>query len=243
MTITHSRGMSRVPQLRPLLLPSVSKRLFGAYLSRLVTIPHLLCTVHLADTRPYSPTALAYKSITHANVLGSSHAIYGKADHAPTCAYRLPSFPIVNLAHITLRFLIACLTCTPMTHLTSSPSRRRRCPVSTGYYFSCLSTALDLHFRGTTGPSHSPSTSSICTTPATRSATASATQIKPTRTTANAATTMTPRCRSTVVKALFAFVIVSHDTSHTPQIDTSPPPDACRSPGVWGCSEGRYSAT
>ena len=107
--------------------PVFPKRLFGAYLSRLVTISHLICTVHLADTQPHSPTALAYEPITHASTIGSSHAINGKADHTPTCAYRLPSFPIVNLAHITLRFLIAFLTYTPMTHPTSSPSHRRRC--------------------------------------------------------------------------------------------------------------------
>ena len=85
--------------------PVFPNRLFGAYLSRLVTIPHLICTVHLADTQPHSPTALAYESITHASIIGGSHA---KADYAPTCAYCLPSFPVVHLAHITLRFLIAC---------------------------------------------------------------------------------------------------------------------------------------
>ena len=90
--------------------PVFPKRLFGAYLSRLVTIPHRICTVHLADTQPHSPTTLPYESITHTIITGSSHVIYGKADYAPTCTYRLPSLPIVHLAHITLRYLITFLT-------------------------------------------------------------------------------------------------------------------------------------
>ena len=36
------------------------------------------------------------------------------------------------------------------------------------------------------------------------------------------------RCRSTVAIALFAFVIVSHNNPHSPQIDTLPPPNARR---------------
>jgi len=42
LAILLSRGMLRVPQLWSLLLPSISKRLSGVYLSRLVPIPHLI---------------------------------------------------------------------------------------------------------------------------------------------------------------------------------------------------------
>ena len=168
--------------------PPAPKRLFGAYLSRSVTTPHLICTVHPADTQLHSPTTLAYECITHASITGSSHAIYGKADYAPTCAYRLLSFPIAILAHNTLLFLIAFLTYIPTLH------HRLRVDagvaVSTSHYFSSVSTAV--HFRRATGPSNSPSTSSTRITPANRRATATPTQIKPTSTTANAATTMTP---------------------------------------------------
>jgi hypothetical protein len=61
-----------------------------------------LSTVHLADTRPHSPTTLTYESVTHIGTIGSTHAIDGEADHAPTCAYvRIAVFrsPFVNLAH------------------------------------------------------------------------------------------------------------------------------------------------
>jgi len=68
--------------------------LFGAHLSHLIPIPHL--TVHLADPRFHSPTTLAYESITHTSFIGSTHAIYREADHAPTCPYRLP-FPVCQL--------------------------------------------------------------------------------------------------------------------------------------------------
>ena len=46
--------------------------------------------IHLADSRPHSLTALAYESITRTIIITSSHAIYGRAGHAPTCVYRLP---------------------------------------------------------------------------------------------------------------------------------------------------------
>jgi len=52
--------------------------------------------VHLADTRPHSPTTLAHESIIH--------SIYSEADHAPTCAYHIFPFPIWQLGshNITL---------------------------------------------------------------------------------------------------------------------------------------------
>ena len=49
-------------------------------------------TVHLADTRPHSPTTLAYEDSP--SIIGSSHTIYGETGHEQTCAYRLLSFPI-----------------------------------------------------------------------------------------------------------------------------------------------------
>ena len=188
--------------------PVFPKRLFGAYLLRLVTVPHLICTVRLADTQPHSPTALTDESIAHASIIGSSHAINGKADHALTCAYRLPSFPIVNLAHITLRFLIAFLTYIPMTHLTSSPSRRRwchcvnrslfflsldRCPLSTDDRTKQLAEHVKhVHNPQRDGnPSPKQTHQHHCE---------------------HCYDYVPTRCRSTVVMALFTFVIMSHDT-------------------------------
>jgi hypothetical protein len=68
-------------------------------------------TVHLADTRPYSPITLAYKPTTHTSCIGSTHAIYGESDHALTCAYRCPSFSISQLVshNIMLRLPLVCL--------------------------------------------------------------------------------------------------------------------------------------
>jgi len=54
-------------------------------------------TVYLADTRPHSRTTLAYESITHTSTINSTHATYGEAYHASTCAYRLLSFSICQL--------------------------------------------------------------------------------------------------------------------------------------------------
>jgi hypothetical protein len=54
-------------------------------------------TVHLADTRPHSPTALTYEPIAHTSIIGSTHAIYGEVDNTPICAYRLLSYPICQL--------------------------------------------------------------------------------------------------------------------------------------------------
>ena len=163
MAILPSRGTSQSSTASVVITAQTShhqrpvfpKRLFGVYPSRLVTTHHLIQTVHVTDTRPHSPTTVAYESITHASIIGSSYTIYGEADHASTCAYRLPSFPIINLAHITSHFLIA-FRHIPMTYLT------RR--ASNGHHFSSLSTAV--HFLRTTGPCKLLSTSSTCTTPA-----------------------------------------------------------------------------
>jgi hypothetical protein len=108
MAIHSPRGMSRVPQLRSLLPPrpaATSARCFHkGYLLRI----HRTCslflilsmrpsTVHLADTRPHSPTTLTYEPITHTSIIGSTHVIYDEVDYAPTCAYRLLSHPICQL--------------------------------------------------------------------------------------------------------------------------------------------------
>jgi len=103
MEIPLSRGTSRVPQLRSPLLPSpvTGARCFQkGYLVRTYRAWTLflilsICssTAHPADTRPHSRTTLAYEPITHTSFINSTHAIYREADHAPTCAYRLLSFP------------------------------------------------------------------------------------------------------------------------------------------------------
>jgi hypothetical protein len=95
--------------------PVFSKRLFGAYPPHLFPIPHLIhapSTVHFADTRPHSLTALAYEPITHTSIIGSTHAIYGEIDHASTCAYRLLSYPICQLGshNVTLSHCLFPMT-------------------------------------------------------------------------------------------------------------------------------------
>ena len=47
--------------------------------------------------RPHSRTILAYESTTHTSIISSTNGVYGEADHVPTCAYRLLSFPICPL--------------------------------------------------------------------------------------------------------------------------------------------------
>ena len=106
MVILLSRRMPQVPQLRSLPSPvTASARCFQkGYLVRIYRAWSLffilsMCpsTVHLDDTRPHSPPTLPYESITHTSFIGSTHAIYREADHAPTCVYRLLSFPICQL--------------------------------------------------------------------------------------------------------------------------------------------------
>jgi len=86
--------------------PVVPKGLFGGYLSLLVPFLNLsICfsTVHLADTRPHSPTT----RVSHTTFIGSTHATFIEAGHAPTRAYRLLSFPICQLGSHNSCFLIA----------------------------------------------------------------------------------------------------------------------------------------
>jgi len=66
------------------------KWLFGAHLSRLVPIPHLIYVLldrAFADTRPHIPSTLAHKSITHTSFISNTYAIYGEAGHAPTYSF------------------------------------------------------------------------------------------------------------------------------------------------------------
>jgi len=111
-------------------------------------------------------------------------------------------FPFVNLAHITSSFLIAFLPDDALNPPSSSPPPYPRRHVfmagiamsPSGYHFSSSSKhhprSIIVCLRQTTGPSYSPSTSSTCTTPATRNATP--TQVTFTSTIANVHTTMTP---------------------------------------------------
>jgi len=109
-----SRGTSWVPRLRSPLLPSpviTNARCFHkGYLVRIyrlfLTLSMCSLTVHLADTRPHSPTTVAYESIARTSFIGSTYAIHRKADHLHVrIAFFHSSF--VNLAHIASRFLIA----------------------------------------------------------------------------------------------------------------------------------------
>jgi hypothetical protein len=123
MAIHPSRGMSRVPPLRSLLPPrpaATHARCFQkGYLVRIHRTYFLFLilsmrpsTVHLADTRPHSPSTLTYEPITHTSIIGSIHAIYGEVDYAPKCAYRLLSYPICQLGshNVTLSHCLFPMT-------------------------------------------------------------------------------------------------------------------------------------
>ena len=108
-----------------------------------------LCSsaVHLADTRPHSPTTVAYESITHTSFIGSTYAIYREADHAPTFAYCPLHSSFINLAHIASRFLIAFFPNDALNPPSSSPPPHPRRHVlvagiavsTTGHYSSSSS--------------------------------------------------------------------------------------------------------
>jgi len=215
MAILPSQRTSRVPQFRSPLLPSLVTtqhmvfpkgylvRIYHAW-SLFLILSMFSSTVHLADTPPHSRTTLAYESITHTSTINSTHAIYGEADCAPTCAYRLPSFPFVNLAHPNIALSHCFFPNVALDPPSSSPPPYpcrhvfvASIAVSTSvHHFSSSSKhhpwSIIICPRQMTGPSYSPSTSSTCITPATRSATVTPTQVTLTSTIANAATTMTP---------------------------------------------------
>jgi len=150
----------------------------------LITLSMCSSTVHLADTRPHSRTTLTYESITHTSFIGSTHAIYREADHALPCAYRLLSFSVCPLGSHNVTLLIALfLDDAPNPPSSSPPPYPRRHLLAARSIIICP--------RQTTGPSYSLSTPSTCTTLATRSATATPTQVTLTCTITNAATIMT----------------------------------------------------
>ena len=107
-------------------------------------------TVHFADTRPHSPTTLAYESIIHRSATSNIHSIYRENRHTPTCAYPHLSFPICQLGSNDIA----------LSHCVSTYS---------GASLNCP--------QRTTGPIKSLITSSTCTKPATRSATVAPTQL------------------------------------------------------------------
>jgi len=102
LAILLSRVMPRVPQLRSLHSPVTTsaqyfQKGYSVHIYRAWSIFLILSmcpsTVHLADTRPQSPSTLGYESI-HTSFIGSTHAIYREADHALKCAYRFLLLPI-----------------------------------------------------------------------------------------------------------------------------------------------------
>jgi len=116
--------------------------------------------------------------ITYTNLIGSTHAIYGEAGHAPTCTYRLLSLPICPLDshNIALsHYFPACSdeALNPPCIITSATRLRRHAfiagvAVSTSCQPKHRPRSTINCPRRTTGPSKSPSTSSTCTTPALR---------------------------------------------------------------------------
>jgi hypothetical protein len=207
MAIIPSRGTSRVPLLRLSLLPNqppgVSKGLFRAYLSRLIPIPRLIYVLLGLIALPPSPTSPSPTSI-----IGGTRAVYSEADYAPTCAYRLLSFPIVNLAHIYNITLSHCFfsddALNPSCIIASvAHAFVPGIAVSTsGHHFKPHPLSTIICPRRTIGPSlfaehvrhvdnaNDPLRNSNPNTTATLSG-----------------------CRSSDVMALFKYVIVSHDNS------------------------------
>jgi len=169
------------------------KRLFGAHLSRLVSILHLiyvLLDLVAVPPSPMSPSPTQAPST--ALMLSIAKLIMHR--HVRIAFFR---FPFVN-------FLIAFFPDDALNPPSSSPPPYPRRHVfvagiavsTSGHHFSSSCKhhppSTIICPRQTTGPSYSPSTPSMCTTPATRSATATPTQVIFTSTIANVATTMTP---------------------------------------------------
>ena len=106
--------------------------------------------IHLADTRPHSPTTITYKDSPHTSIIGSSHTIYGEAGYAPTCAYRLLSFPVCQLGSHNIA-LSHCFSTypddalndpriiTPATHFHQHPFVACVGVSTTGLHFSSFS--------------------------------------------------------------------------------------------------------
>jgi len=219
MAILLSRGMPRVPQLRPPLLPSpvttsaqcFQKRLFGAYPPQTVRIPHLIYV--LCAPRPSS-------SLTHDLIAVPPPPTSPSPTQAPPTALMLSMAKLIMHRHVRVAFfrfpsvngshsiaLLIALFLDDALNPPSPPPPPRPCrhvfvagiAVSTpGHHFSSSSKhhpgSIIIFPRQTTGPSYSSSTQSTCTTPSARNATATPTQITLTSTITNAATTMTPSC-------------------------------------------------
>ena len=121
---------------QPPLAPGVPKqviwcviyRTWSLFVTGLFERPSLICLSvgSIPRTQSHSATTLAYESIPHASTTGSTHAANGGADHAPTCAYRLASFPLAhfgrhNIALLSLYFDIF------QWRVESTSHRRLRC--------------------------------------------------------------------------------------------------------------------
>jgi len=100
-------------------------------------------TVRLADTGLHSPTTLAYESITHTSFIDNTHAIYGEAGHAPTCASCLLSFPICLLGSHNITLSHCFFTMTLWIYLAS---HRRLCRLDTHSLPVSLSQPLAIIF-------------------------------------------------------------------------------------------------
>ena len=148
-------------------------------------------------------------------------------------------------SHTIVPSLSRCLLTYPgvVPHIIPSAthSRRRWCRCVNWPSFSSLLTAV--HFRRTTGPSKSPSTSSMLHDGSNSLPNSNPNPSQTHQHHCERCYDPDPiRCRSAIVIALFAFVIVSHN-SHSPQVDALHSLDACRSPEVWRSSEGRHYTT
>jgi len=171
LPVGPSRGTSQVPQLRSPIL-GASKKVIRCGPSFLV-----MCSsaVHLTETQPHSPPT---------SPIGNTHATYGEADHALTCAYHLLSFPICPL-DIALSHCFSACSDDPRLSF-AAPASTHSSPVSLCqppaiiFLLSKYQPLSDIICpRRTTGSSQSPSKLSACTTPATRNAAATPTQVTP----------------------------------------------------------------
>jgi len=230
MDILLSRGTPRVPQLRSPPAPGVSKQVIwcvsivlGPYSSSHLCVPRLSVSLIL-DLTALSPSPTG-PSPTQAS--SPTHAIYREADRALTCAYCLLSFPICPLGSHSIAashcFFFPDDALNPPS--SSPPPHPRRhvfiagIAVSTsGHQFSSSSKhhprSIIVCLRQTTGPSfvakhvkyvHNASDSQRNSNP------------NPSHTHQQhyeRCYDYDPiRCRSAVVIALLAYVIVSHHNS------------------------------
>jgi len=189
--------------------PVFPKRLFGAHLRAWSYSSSCLCaprpSISLVldfTAQPRSPTG---PSPTHAS--SAAHAIYRKADRAPTCVYRLLSSPICQLgSHIhqafSLLFFPMTLSESTLPSPSSLPHPRRHVfvagiAVSTSRHLVSSSSkhhpwSIILCLRQTTGSSYFTEYVEYVHDASARNATATPTQPTLTSNITNTATTMTP---------------------------------------------------